>query len=181
MADDGWTSAGRRLSAGDPDHDQAAAFFTEEAWLLDDNDLQGWLALLSEDLTYRMPNRVTVGRREIGAFPGGGGHYDDDYPSIRKRVRRLLESKNVWAEDPASRTRRLVANLVCRAGAQDGEIHARTALVVTRSRMDQAAPEVISAERRDVLRRQTGGLRLLSRTVLLDHTLLSTPNLAIFL
>ena len=181
MAEDGSPQAGPRLKPGDPDHEAAVAFLTAEAWMLDDNDLEGWLSLLSEALVYRAPNRVTVGRRQIGAFPQAGAHYDDDYAGMKKRIRRMTDARSAWAEDPPSRTRRLVANVVCRRGMGAGDIFVRSALLVTRSRMDQATPELISAERRDVLRHEPEGLRLAERTILLDSTILGTANLAIFL
>jgi 3-phenylpropionate/cinnamic acid dioxygenase small subunit len=176
-----WQPEGRRLRSSEPDHVAAVDFLTAESWRLDDYDLLGWLEMLDEDLRYVVPVRVTVGKREQDAFSAETGHYQDDYASMKMRVRRLNESRTTWAEDPPSRTRRLVSNIVCHATANGSALHVRSALIITRSRMDQFVPDVITAERRDVLSLTDRGLRLWRRVVLLDHTLLGTPNLAIFL
>lgn len=176
-----WQPEGRRLRSDEPQHAAAVDFLNDEAWRLDDYDLPGWLELLDEDLQYDVPVRVTVRRRDPFGFGTDAGHYQDDYASIKDRVRRLHESRAVWCEDPPSRTRRLVTNVVCHAANDGSVLYVRNALAITRSRMDQHVPEVMTAERRDVLRRSAAGLKLWRRLVLLDHTVLGTPNLAIFL
>ena len=53
-------------------------------------------------------------------------------------------------------------------------------VLLYRARAD-AAPEIISCERNDILREADGSLRLARRLVLLDHTYLPTENMAAFL
>jgi hypothetical protein len=47
--------------------------------------------------------------------------------------------------------------------------------------MEGTVPDVMSAERRDLVRRTPDGWRLARRLVLLDHTILGTSNLAVFI
>jgi 3-phenylpropionate/cinnamic acid dioxygenase small subunit len=101
----------------------------------------------------------------------------DDHESMQRRVRRL-RSEFAFAEDPPSRTRRLVGNVRVR---DDGDAFAvRSNLLLFRARLD--GPSVLlSGERRDRLRPVDGELRLACRIVLLDHTVLPMENLAVFL
>ena len=59
-------TAGQPLRYGDPAHQAAHQFLVEEAALLDAADYAGWLNLLSEDIRYLMPVRVTTARGRIG-------------------------------------------------------------------------------------------------------------------
>ena len=52
---------------------------------------------------------------------------------------------------------------------------------MTRSRFNFDEYDLISAERRDILRADGEGFKLAKREILLDQAVLGTPNLAIFL
>ena len=96
------------LPYGDPAHLAAHQFLVEEAALLDAADYPGWLDLLTEDIRYVMPVRVTTAR---GApVSNGMGHFDEDLYALRKRVQRLA-TDHAWTEDPPSRTRHFVTNV----------------------------------------------------------------------
>ena len=60
------------------------------------------------------------------------------------------------------------------------EAEVKSYLMLYRSQGDTADYDLLVAERQDVLRME-GEWRLLQRLVLLDHTVLGTPNLGIFL
>jgi 3-phenylpropionate/cinnamic acid dioxygenase small subunit len=77
--------------------------------------------------------------------------------------------------------RRIVGNVLVHETANPDEYAATSSLIVTRSRMDGTVPDVISAQRRDIVRRAPDGWRLAQRQILLDHTILGTSNLAVFL
>jgi p-cumate 2,3-dioxygenase beta subunit len=81
-------------------------FLYAEAALLDEWRLQEWLDLLTEDATYEVPSTDT---------PDGDARTTlfiiaDNIERIRSRVRQLL-GKSAWAENPPSRTRRLISNV----------------------------------------------------------------------
>lgn len=154
-------------------------FLYREAELLDDGRLREWLALLTEDVRYQVPVRIT---KEHGAGDGVSEemfHLDEDIHSLQLRVERL-ETGFAWAEDPPSRIRHFVANVRAEVLGDD-EAAVRSNVLVYRSRRDSPAHDVLSAERRDVLRRVDGSWRLARRRVILDSTTVPTLNLSFFL
>jgi phthalate 3,4-dioxygenase beta subunit len=164
-------------------HFEVTNFLTNEAAFLDHADYSAWLALMTDDIRYRMPVRVTVARSaaaETASTLGGMAHFDEDHYSLSKRTQRL-QGDHAWTEDPPSRTRRFVTNVRALAGERDDEFIAHSYLLVFRSRLDVRPPEWVSAERRDVLRRVNGVLRLAVRDITVDEAVLRTQNLAIFL
>ncbi len=165
------------LPYGDPAHLAAHQFLVEEAALLDAADYQGWLDLITEDIRYVMPVRVTTAR---GAPASNGmGHFDEDMYALRKRVQRLA-TDHAWTEDPPSRTRHFVANVrTFRAGPE--ELKVESALLLFRSRGDTRDADLLSAGRSDLLRETPGGLMLARREITVDEAVLRTQNLAIFL
>jgi phthalate 3,4-dioxygenase subunit beta len=167
----------RPLPYSDPAHLAAHQFLVEEAALLDAADYSGWLALLTEDIRYVMPVRVTTAR---GAPASNGmGHFDEDMYALRKRVQRLA-TDHAWTEDPPSRTRHFVTNIrTFRAGP--GELKVESALLLFRSRGDTRAADLISAGRADLLRQTEDGLKLARREITVDEAVLRTQNLAVFL
>ena len=78
----------------------------KEAALLDEWRLEEWLELLTEDAIYEIPpTDVPEGDSRNTLFIVA-----DDAVRIRSRVKQLL-GKSVWAENPRSRTRRLITNV----------------------------------------------------------------------
>ena len=117
-----------------------------EAELLDSRDFETWLSLLDPSIRYRMPVPVTIDRRSAGRAPlGPMDHFDEDLYSLQKRVQRL-DGEYAWTEDPPSRTRRFVTNVRVRPLA-DGDVEARSYLLLHRSRGDVRPAEAIAAER----------------------------------
>jgi ethylbenzene dioxygenase beta subunit len=159
---------------------ECTAFLNDEAELLDDNRQREWLELLDPEIDYRVPIRVTRERSMGAGFSEDGYHMLEDYGTLEVRVDRL-DSEYAWAEDPPSRMRRFVTNVRLR-GVEGDAVNVRSNLLVWRGeRYDRPGVELLAGERRDVLRRDAaGGLKLLRREVLLDHTTLGTPNLGFF-
>lgn len=156
-------------------------FLYREAELLDDADYTGWFATcLSEDLEYLIPIRTTRERAAgVSEFSREAFHMKDTYGTLRLRVDRLL-TEHAWAEDPPSRTRRLVTNVRVRELSPD-EAEVKSNLMLHRSQWDTADYDLLVAERQDVLRTEAGVWRLRRREVLLNHTILGTANLGVFL
>ena len=89
-------------------------FYIREAWLLDERRLREWLDLFTEDVLYFMPRRKNVPRREAHreVTPLGDlALLEEDKRYLEMRVARL-DSGMAWAEDPPSRTRHLIGNLL---------------------------------------------------------------------
>ena len=172
-------TAGQPLPYGDPAHLAAHQFLVEEAALLDAADYAGWLNLLSEDIRYLMPVRVTTARGAGFDSLADMGHFDEDIYALRKRVQRLA-TDHAWTEDPPSRTRHFVTN-VRTFRHQAGELRVESALLLFRSRGDTREPDLVSEGRTDLLRETRDGLRLARREIKVDESVLRTQNLAVFL
>ncbi|MFN2645536.1 MAG: aromatic-ring-hydroxylating dioxygenase subunit beta [Burkholderiales bacterium] len=81
-------------------------FLYHEAALLDAWRLDEWLALFTEDATYRIPSNDAPGSDPKSAL----FTVADDIRRIRARVARLKDP-HAHAEFPRSRTRRLISNV----------------------------------------------------------------------
>ncbi|GBD29405.1 Biphenyl dioxygenase subunit beta [bacterium HR32] len=180
MTDRGLTPEGWvRLDGRDPDYHAVVEFLHREAELLDARDWRGWLELLAGDVVYEMPVRVTRARSLEDSALVDMDHFREDRFTLEKRVERL-ETEYAWTEDPPSRTRHFVTNVrVFRL--PDGDLVAKSYLLLFRSRGDTREPEWVSAERTDRLRRADAALRLRHRRIVVDEAVLRTQNLAIFL
>jgi phthalate 3,4-dioxygenase subunit beta len=171
----------RPVAYGDPAHQAAHQFLVEEAELLDAGDFDAWLALLTDDIRYVMPVRVTTARGAGFDSLADMGHFDEDMYALRKRVQRLA-TDHAWTEDPPSRTRHYVTNVRTFAG-DGGSLRVESAMLLFRSRGDTREAELVSCGRDDLLRpdRASGGYRLARREITVDESVLRTQNLAIFL
>jgi phthalate 3,4-dioxygenase beta subunit len=168
------------LPFDDPRHLAAHRFLVEEAAILDAGEWSRWLELLTDDVRYVMPVRVTMVHDAVDRG-SRMAHFDEDRYAIEKRVQRLL-TDHAWTEDPRSRTRHLVTNVRAFAGDDDDRIDVESTVLLFRSRADDRPPEWVCAYRRDVLRRERDGvLRLADRHITVEESVLRTQNLAIFL
>jgi p-cumate 2,3-dioxygenase subunit beta len=97
-----------------PTRQEVEDLFYKEAALLDEWRLEQWLAMLTDDATYQVPpTDVPEGDPRETLFI-----IADDAFRIRSRVKQLL-GKSAWAENPHSRTRRIISNVRILRG--DGE------------------------------------------------------------
>lgn len=163
-------------------YDEVLLWMNTEAELLDDGFERKWLdTMVSKEIVYQVPLRQTVERARGAGWVEGTFHLDERYGSLLSRVARN-ETAYAWAEDPPSRIRHFVTNLRL-AVTGDGTVTAKTNLLIYRTRQDSVNPQLLSAERQDVLVREDGPdapLRLRERRVLLDLTVIGTHNLSIF-
>lgn len=170
------------VAIGSPVYNQILQFLYVEARLLDETRLKEWGDTLAQDLIYTAPLRETRPvSQQAASVVRTMQHYHDDWRSVMGRIVRLTGTKSAWAEDPPSRTRRLVTNVLVEATDKPDEYSVRSYLLVTRSRFNFDEFDLISAERRDVLRVDGESFKLARREILLDQAVLGTPNLAIFL
>jgi p-cumate 2,3-dioxygenase beta subunit len=97
-----------------PSRQEIEDFLYHEAALLDEWRLEEWLEMLSDDAIYQVPSTDA---------PEGDARNTlyiiaDDSLRIRSRVKQLL-GKAAWAENPHSRTRRMITNV--RVAVADGD------------------------------------------------------------
>lgn len=159
-------------------HREVEGFLYQEADLLDRGDLESWLGLLTEDIRYVMPVRSTRYSRLVDEFSKTSFVFDDDLFGLKMRVARL-NTRFAWAEDPASRNRHFISNVIITAD-EGATIRARSNVLLYRSRLDDVAGELLTGERDDVLRRTDAGLRLARREIYLDQTVLSVSAITTF-
>lgn len=135
-------------------------FLYEEAALLDEWRLDEWLQLLTADATYEVPSTDA---------PDGDSRTTlfliaDNAERLHSRVRQLL-GKSAWAENPPSRTRRMISNV--RIRDIDGETLRVTAnFVVYRLRLELVDTYIGRYEYTLIL--QDGTLRIRHRRAILD-------------
>lgn len=151
-----------------------------EAELLDTNRYRDWLKLVTADLQYSVPLRVTREREADSDIVEGIAHMDDDWDAMEMRILRL-ETEYAWAEQPPSRSRRFVTNIRVRQRENPEELFVTSSLLLYRTRGDVPTYDVLSGQRRDVLRWMEEQLRLASREVLLDQTTIMTHNLSLIM
>jgi 3-phenylpropionate/cinnamic acid dioxygenase small subunit len=171
-----------RVAVGSALYNHVVEFLYEEAALLDQIRLQEWAARLASDLVYTAPLRATRSMdQQNSTVVRTVQHFHDDWRSIMGRVMRLTGTKSAWAEDPPSRTRRLVTNVMVAKTAKLDEFAVTSYLLVTRSRFNSPEYDLISAERRDLLRQDGDSFKLARREIIVDQAVIGTPNFAIFL
>lgn len=157
---------------------EAEEFLFHEADLLDSRRLDEWLGLLAEDIHYWMPIRRTTTAREIDrefTKPGGLAFFDDDKAMLTMRVQRLAVGR-AWAEDPPSRTRRLISNVRI-TGIDGDEVSVACNFKLYRTRLNSEEDTWIG-RREDLLRRAEGGFRLARRHIYLEQTVILSQNMS---
>jgi len=151
-----------------------------EAELLDGRRFDEWLRMVTDDVIYEAPVRLTRERGQEPDFSQGMRHFRDDRQTLQLRVDRL-HTDFAWAEDPPSRTRRMISNVRVRPAASDSELEVGSYILLYKSRGTDGSADLISAERRDVWRRIDGSWRLARRFILLDQSTLGVASLTNFL
>ena len=139
---------------------QIEDFLYYEAALLDQWRLQEWLELLTEDVTYEVPSTdVPEGNPRQTLFL-----IADNAERVHARVQQLL-GKFAWAENPPSRTRRLISNVRLLEVA-DETLRITANFVVYRIRSGQMDTYVGRYEH--IFRLRDGVLKIQRRKAILD-------------
>lgn len=139
-------------------------FLFAEAALLDEWRLDEWLALLTDDVTYIVPAtdaRDADPRTTLSII-------SDDAKRLRARAEQLL-GKHAWAENPPSRTRRLITNVRIRRAVTTTAgttIEVTANFAVYRFRGDIA--ETFVGRYEYTLVRRADGLKIQIRKAILD-------------
>ncbi|HLI81087.1 MAG TPA: aromatic-ring-hydroxylating dioxygenase subunit beta [Candidatus Binataceae bacterium] len=144
-----------------PSRSEVEDLLYNEAALLDDWRLEEWLELLTEDAIYQVPpTDVPEGDSRNTLFI-----IADDAVRIRSRVKQLL-GKFAWAENPHSRTRRMISNV--RVLGSEGENILVTAnFAVYRMRYESVDTYIGHYEYK--LRRADKALKIRERRAILDN------------
>jgi 3-phenylpropionate/cinnamic acid dioxygenase small subunit len=169
----------KTLPFNDIRHLQAHAFLVDEAYLLDAQQYDAWLDMLTDDVRYVMPVRVTTARGAGFDTSPGMAHFDEDKYSLRQRAARM-RTEHAWTEDPPSRLRHFITNVRTFA-SDDAHLEVQSAELLFRSRGDVNESALVSCGRDDVLRRCGDRWKLAERRIIVDESVLRMQNLAVFL
>ena len=153
-----FTPAAKRVAIGSPLYNRILEAYYDEAAMLDELRYNEWIGWLAKDLRYTVPQRLTrLLADHDQSIDRSVMHFDENYQTICARVRRL-RGNSAFAEDPPSRTRRLITNIRVELTGTEGEYRVLNYMLLTRSRFE-----------------------LVEREVIIDQSVLGMPNLAIFL
>ena len=83
-----------------------------------------------------------------------------------------------WAEDPPSRTRHIVGNLVVEPSSEN-EVKAKTAFILYRSHQE-TDENIFAGSREDTLRKVDGDWKVAKRVIVLDSNVILAKNLSVF-
>lgn len=158
-------------------------FYYREAQLLDHRAYEAWFALLDNDIRYFMPLRTNRTLRE-GKLEYSGdqefAHFDETHETMYGRIRKVTSDVG-WAENPPSRTRHVVSNVIVNETAEPDTFEVSSAFILYRNRLERQL-DIFAGERRDVLRRADNdlGFKIARRTILIDQSTLLSNNLSMF-
>lgn len=172
-------------------------WYYREARMLDGREYRKWLGLCAPEIRYIVPGRsnplvdnrlrgsedmISVERELEGRDSDGLPIRDETFPYLMVRVERAYKP-NSWADNPPSRTRRIVGNIEI-TGIEGDQISVVSAFHLHWAR--PGSPSYLYAgQRRDVLRRADGAapgdLHILRREVVLDMADIEFPTLGLFL
>ncbi|MFC5589682.1 aromatic-ring-hydroxylating dioxygenase subunit beta [Sporosarcina soli] len=91
--------------------EEITQFYYREAYLLDHRKYREWLDLLTEDIQYVMPVRVTVENKKGSNLNHDMTYFSDTKKDITMKVERLY-MKSAWVDDPAPRQRHFISNVM---------------------------------------------------------------------
>ena len=178
--------AGVELGPGSVGADLLASvssFLAREARLLDERRWDDWLDLWTDDASYSMPTRSAPLPTEPGrpiddelSPDTGVGWFDDSKDQLAMRIAKLNTGK-AWAEEPPSRTRRLVTNIEVGQTAEGYVV--RSNVLIYRGRWSGHV-DWFSCGRLDLLVGPPTDLRIARRSVVIDADVVVGDNLVLF-
>lgn len=155
-------------------------FLYAEARLLDERRYEDWLALFTDDCRYWVPTVATRMRDDGGEVADATAlaHFDDSKRTLTLRIKRLL-TNFAYAEDPPSRTVRIVSNVQVDVPSGGGDVTVHSNLVLYCTRLETTT-DLFAGRRTDVLRRTDACWNIARRTVVLAASVIPANNLSIF-
>jgi 3-phenylpropionate/cinnamic acid dioxygenase small subunit len=166
------------VPVGSSEYSEVVAWLYHEARLLDQGHFEAWLALMAPEIRYDMPTRKAVDPKQGLGFDLDFGLFAENHASLSARVGRL-QTDQAWCEQPRSRTRHFLSNILVEQTA-GGQLSVSSSLLLSRIRSSRPL-DLFTGERQDILRRDgSSGLKLVKRVILLDQTVIESHNLSIF-
>ena len=142
-----------------------------EAWLLDQDRLEEWLDLLSENIHYWAPVRADMNRgKEDFSPPLRLAFFDDNKDGLRLRVARIRTGA-AHADEPPSRVRHLITNVQVMEAPDTETTKVASNFLVFKSRRNREENLSVGC-REDTWRLDGGAWKLDERMILLDHNVI---------
>lgn len=169
-------------------HFDVQRFLAHEARLLDGRRFEEWLGLFAEDARYWMPNRKV---RTISNRPGDRDVereladeqelyiFNETVPKLQLRINRISTARQLWCENPPSRTRHLITNVEAWETETPGELNVSSNFAVYQGRFDEKGTQFFGC-RHDILRATDDSFRIAYRKIILDWTVLYTGAVTVF-
>ncbi|WP_227935253.1 3-phenylpropionate/cinnamic acid dioxygenase subunit beta [Alkalihalobacillus deserti] len=160
--------------------DEITNLLYQEAYYLDNRMYKEWLELLADELDYKMPLRETVEGVNIDNISTDSAFYEETKASLRTRVNRLY-TKSAWVENPATRQRHFISNVVIEPGDSVNEYCVRSYFLYKRSRGSTSDIEEMFGQRNDIVKKIGDEWKVASRTIIPDQSVITTMNMSMFL
>jgi 3-phenylpropionate/cinnamic acid dioxygenase small subunit len=125
-----------------------------------------------------MPVTVTRERSDLPIYAADMEIMSESIHSLKFRIERL-KTEFAWAEDPPTRTRHQITNVIVTQGASADEVFASSYFCVHWSRGIAPEGDLFIGNRKDRLVRADGDWRLAAREMYLDTTTLSANGVTI--
>ncbi len=151
-----------------------------EARLLDNEQYEDWLDMLTQDIHYYMPmpSRRARDEKESAIKPLEANIFNDKKQHLQLRVDRF-RTNFVWSENPQNHLRHLVSNIEVFPTETDGEWQVLSVVTVYRNRLDGEERRMI-VSRDDIWRVEGKAVKLARRTMQFNHAVVADSNLNIF-
>ena len=164
-------------------HSELRLFLDREAELADARRFAEWLGLVHDDFVYQMPVTVTPDNPEAPTWDPESFVIDESRDTLAEHWFRRFEPdmwEIAWAENPPVRYRHLTTNVRARI-IDESTYDVRSNTLVTATRQS-SQPDMIVAERFDIVTREADGRLLLKRRfVVPESTVLSFIQLRVVL
>lgn len=161
-------------------HDSIQRFLHLESLALDERRFRDWLTAFADDARYEVPVRVTREKLAEWELSPTSRIFDDTKRTLEFRVERL-ETDFAWAEQPPSRTRHYVTNVLVEPTEVADEYLVLSNCLIYRSRGDDPTPSIFSTQRKDRIRKGADGWQIVHRWAAIDQSLINAHNLSIFI
>lgn len=155
-------------------------FLYLESLALDERRFRDWLQAFAEDASYEVPVRVTREKLAEWELSPTSRIFQDTKRTLEFRVERL-ETDFAWSEQPPSRTRHYVTNVLAECTGTADEYLVRSNCLIYRSRGEDPNPSIFSVQRKDRIRRAGDGWQIVHRWAAIDQSLINAHNLSIFI
>lgn len=151
-----------------------------EARLLDGEQYEEWLAMLTDDVHYYMPMPVRHARDEKSFVnkPLEANIFNDKKRHLQLRVDRF-RTNFVWSENPQNLVRHLITNIEVFPTDVAGEWKIFSVAMVYRNRLDGEERRMI-VSREDIWRVEGEAVKLARRNMAFNHAVVPDSNLNIF-